>query len=52
MVCNKCNAEITQDANFLYSSDFSCPKCGNVLKSITSVVGSQGMKTIQEKSAE
>ncbi|MCL2720922.1 MAG: DUF975 family protein [Treponema sp.] len=52
MVCSKCNAEIPQDENFLYNSEFSCPKCGYIIKSISSVDNSQGMKTRQEIKAQ
>lgn len=33
MFCNKCGNEIILDTEFLYSSVFSCPKCGNIIKS-------------------
>jgi len=37
MFCQKCGTEIELDAEFLYNSEFSCPKCGNAIKSATIV---------------
>jgi len=33
MYCQKCGTEIVLDAEFLYSVEFSCPECGNIIKS-------------------
>ncbi|MCL2441419.1 MAG: DUF975 family protein [Treponema sp.] len=35
MLCQKCDAEIALDSEFLYNSEFSCPKCGYIIKSVS-----------------
>jgi len=35
MLCAKCGTEILEDAQFLYSIEYFCPKCGFSVKSIT-----------------
>jgi len=35
MFCRNCGEEIPVDSEFLYNSEYSCPKCGALVKSTT-----------------
>jgi len=49
MVCTKCGNEIVLDAEFLYNSEYSCPKCGNIIKSTSVKKEQRAREDIEDK---
>jgi len=51
MICSNCNTEIELNSEFLYSSEYTCPNCGNKIKSSSSVNSEiNNIQEIEQKS--